>query len=220
VIPIRDVLPSRTRPWVTLALLVAMAAVAVRQAALPPDRAAEFVYRWGVSPGAFSVSAGFWSMFVHAGWLHALANGVGLWLLGGTVEDRLGHARFLAFFLLAGVAAAAGEALASPGSGLPVVGATGAVAGVTGAYLALFPRGRVYLLVPVLWSIDLVEIPALGWFAVWLFLQLIGGVGRVVDGDVSGAAGAWALLTGLALGAASARWLARRERLRVEWWSP
>jgi membrane associated rhomboid family serine protease len=157
-------------------------------------------------------------MFVHSGLLHIGGNLLSLWIFGDNVEDRLGHGRFLAFYLAAGFAAALAETWASPGSTLPLVGASGAIAGVMGAYLVLFPRSRVLVLVPIFivyWEV--VEMPAVFFLAAWFALQVLGGLARPLAGG--GGVAFWAHAGGFLAGVLLIWLLRRRERLRVEWWS-
>jgi len=111
-------------------------------------------------------------MFLHAGWLHLLGNMWSLWIFGDNVEDRLGHLRYLFFYLLCGVAAACLHVLLNRGSRLPTVGASGAIAGVMGAYFILYPRARILTLIPLLLMFPVIEIPAYFFLGAWFFVQL------------------------------------------------
>jgi len=218
-IPLRDVVPCRTSPAVTVALIAANVLVfAWQQATARLEPAAtEFLYAWGLVPAAFSWRAAVTSLFVHSGIAHAAGNLLALWLFGGTVEDRLGHLRFAAFYLLTGLAPAVVSTLSASPASVPVVGASGAVAGVIGAYLALFPRSRVLALVPrVTPAWDVIELPAALIAVVWIGLQLAGGLGHPF-GPPDGLLG-WAPGVGLAAGALLVWVFRRRDRLRVEWW--
>ena len=138
-IPLRDVIPSRTAPVVTVTLIGLNILMFVLQMAQGPDGEA-FIRTWGLVPEAFSWVTVFTSMFLHGGLLHLGGNMLYLWIFGDNVEDRLGHGRFLLFYLLCGVAAAVAQAMISPDSRVPMVGASGAIAGVMGAYFVLYPR--------------------------------------------------------------------------------
>ncbi|HSK10486.1 MAG TPA: rhomboid family intramembrane serine protease, partial [Vicinamibacterales bacterium] len=142
-----------------------------------------------------------------------------LWIFGDNVEDRMGHGRFLVFYLVAGVAAALAQAAVAPGSRVPMVGASGPVAGVMGAYFVLYPRSRVLTLVPIIVFIDIIEIPAVWFLGFWFVLQLSSGVGSIAytAGAQAGIA-FWAHLAGFAAGAAGVFLFRRPERQRVEWW--
>ena len=115
-------------------------------------------------------------MFLHGGWLHFLGNMLYLWIFGDNVEDRMGHVRYLAFYLLCGVAAALAQAFADPGSTMPMVGASGAIAGVLGAYVVLFPGARVVTLVCRSSSSPIVELPAVVFLGLWFLMQFLSGV--------------------------------------------
>jgi membrane associated rhomboid family serine protease len=219
-IPLRDVIPSRTTPFVTLALIGVNALVFVRQLAFIGDQPAEiqFFYAWGLVPAEFSWTAAVTSMFVHSGLLHIGGNLLALWIFGDNVEDRLGHGRFLVFYLAAGLTAVLAETWASAGSQLPLVGASGAIAGVMGAYLVLFRRSRILVLVPIFFFYwEVIEMPALVFLGLWFALQVLGGLARPVAG--AGGVAFWAHAGGFLAGVALVWVLRRRERLRVDWWS-
>jgi membrane associated rhomboid family serine protease len=159
-------------------------------------------------------------MFLHGGWLHFLGNMLYLWIFGDNVEDRFGHGRYLVFYLLAGTAAAFLQALFNPASRLPMVGASGAIAGVLGAYLVMFPHSRVLTLVPIFFFIQIIEIPAIILLGFWFLLQLasgVGSLGRTAAQDVGGVA-FWAHAGGFVAGMLLVALFRRPERQRVEWW--
>jgi membrane associated rhomboid family serine protease len=217
-IPLRDIIPSRTTPWVTLGLLGVNAAVFLREVTLPPEAMESFIQTFGLIPAAFSWTSLVTSMFVHAGWLHIGSNLLSLWIFGDNVEDRMGHGRFLVFYLLAGTAAALLETAANAGSPIPLVGASGAIAGVMGAYLFMFPHSRIHVLLILFFYIDIVEIPAPIFLTLWFLMQILGGVGRVGQHDAGGVA-FWAHVGGFVTGALAALLLFRRSRrIQAEWW--
>ena len=201
-LPIRDVVPSRTTPWVALTLLGANAALSLAA--------------WMVAPGLAGVP--FVSLFVHTGWLHLLSNLGPLWVFGETVEDRMGHVRFLIFYLLTGTAAGLAHAWATPVDGPSVVGASGSVAGLIGAHLVLFPHSRVLVLVVFVMVLDVIEVPAVLLVAAWLLCQTLSAMGEV-SADIVGGLAIWALVGGFVTGAAGVRLFRRPERLRVTWWN-
>ena len=129
-IPLRDVIPSRTTPYVTISLVVINALVFLYQLTLGDERVNEFVFTWGLVPAYFSWVSVITSMFLHGGFMHVAGNMLYLWIFGDNVEDRMGHGRFIAFYLLCGIAAALGQTMTVPDSQIPMVGASGAVAGV------------------------------------------------------------------------------------------
>ncbi|MBI4004231.1 MAG: rhomboid family intramembrane serine protease [Candidatus Omnitrophica bacterium] len=195
-IPLRDTIPSRRVPWIMRGLFILNLAAFLLE--LQQGEALEaFVHRFGVVPIQWRVAAPsdvldwpgllltlFTSQFLHAGALHLGANMLYLWIFADNVEDRLGHGRFLLLYLGSGAAAAVTQLLITPNSSLPMVGASGAIAGVLGAYLLLFPAARIVTLVPlgVFW--DTVEIPAFIFLGLWFLLQWLNGIttiGQVAD---------------------------------------
>jgi membrane associated rhomboid family serine protease len=176
------------------------------------DRALEqFFMTNGLVPAEFSWTAAFSSMFIHAGAVHAISNLLCLWIFGDNVEDRMGHLRFLLFYLTAGLAAALAQTWADPQSAVPLVGASGAIAGVMGAYLVLFPHSRVLVLIFLLFFIDIVEIPAIIFLGIWFVMQLVLGVGRTAAESGGGGIAYVAHAAGFVLGLAGA-FLLRRPR--------
>lgn len=134
-----------------------------------------FIAHYGLIPAEFHVSAIFTSMFVHGGWLHVLGNMWFLWIFGDNIEDILGHGKFLLFYLLCGVAAALVQTYFNSGSRVPMVGASGAIAGVMGAYMIKFPRSRILTFVLIIFFIYTFEVPAWLMLVYWFVLQLFGG---------------------------------------------
>src|SRR5687767_8841055 len=159
-IPLRDVIPSRTAPGVTITLITLNVLVFVFQATLT-DRAEEmFIYGSGVIPMHFSIVTVFTAMFVHGGLAHLIGNMLFLWIFGDNVEDRMGHGRFLLFYLLCGVAAALAQTGTQPDSITAMVGASGAIAGVMGAYFVLYPHSRIVTVIPIFFYLHIMEVPA------------------------------------------------------------
>jgi membrane associated rhomboid family serine protease len=154
------------------------------------------------------------SMFLHGSWMHLLGNMWFLWLFGNNIEDSMTRPRFLAFYLLTGLAAALAQVAANPASEVPMVGASGAISGVMGAYLVLFPRVRVYTLVPLGFIMQSMALPAWGMLIYWAFLQFAGGVTSVVS-EQSGGGGVafWAHLGGFAAGVVLVKVFERRDRV-------
>src|SRR2546427_12674553 len=139
-IPLRDVIPSRTTPYITVTIIVLNAAAWLFELVMPREILSDFLRVYGVVPGDFQVATLFTSMFLHGSWSHVIGNMWYLWIFGDNVEDRLGHGRFIVFYLLCGIAAAIGQTVMEPTSLLPTIGASGAIAGVMGAYFVLYPR--------------------------------------------------------------------------------
>jgi membrane associated rhomboid family serine protease len=218
-IPIRDVIPSRTTPWVNLLLIGINVAVFLYEVLMPQEEFVAFVYRHGLIPAQLSIVGATTSMFVHENIIHVGGNLLSLWIFGDNVEDQLGHGRYLVFYLLMGYAAATAQVWADPVSTLPMIGASGAIAGVMGAYFVMFPHSRVLVLIPIIFFFDVVEIPALFFLGFWFLLQMIGGLGRLAAPGMSGGVAFWAHLGGFLAGVLLIRWFRRPERKDVNWWS-
>jgi membrane associated rhomboid family serine protease len=200
---------------VTYALIAANVAVYLHQESLGSGFE-RFIETYGLVPRRFVI--GWWSdstpiftsMFLHGGWLHLLGNMLYLHIFGDNVEDRLGHARFLLLYVLAGVTAGLAQVSIHPESALPIVGASGAIAGVTGAYFLFYPRARVVTLVPIFLFIQVVEIPAFFFLLFWFAFQLLAGVGNVQRATGGGIA-FWAHIGGFVAGMVLGPMLARRD---------
>jgi rhomboid family protein len=200
--PLSDVIPSRTTPVVTVGLIVVNVVVFLYEQALPEARLTEFVASYALIPAWFSVPALFTSQFLHGGWMHIISNMLYLWIFGDNVEDRLGHGRFVVFYLGCGAAAAVLQVLFDPFSNVPMVGASGAIAGVMGAYFVLYPHSRVLTAVFLIVFFDIVEIPAVFFLGLWFLLQLLSGVGSLAVGTAAGGGIAfWAHIGGFIAGA-------------------
>jgi membrane associated rhomboid family serine protease len=171
VIPLRDVIPSRTFPFVTITFIVLNALAWMLELSLEPRELQLFVVRFGLVPANFHLPALVTSMFLHGSWWHIIGNMWYLWIFGDNVEDRCGHGRFVVFYLLCGIAAALGQVVMNPTSLLPTIGASGAIAGVMGAYFILYPHSRVLTLVPFLWF-EVIEVPAIVLLGFWFLMQL------------------------------------------------
>jgi membrane associated rhomboid family serine protease len=215
VLPLRDVIPSRTIPFVTIGLILANTLAFGVELTLSDRQLRAVLMTYGLVPAWPDPGSVLTSMFLHGGWAHFLGSMLFLWIFGDTIEDRMGHLRFLLFYLACGAAAGLGQTLSSPNSLVPMIGASGAIAGVIGAYFVLFPYSRVLTLVWVLRYVELVEVPALFFLGLWLALQLVLGIGTLADqgGGIAFAAQVAGFVAGLALG----RTLRRPERMRVEW---
>ena len=218
-IPLRDVIPSRTKPVITISLIVINVLIFLFQASLS-DRAQEaFVYAFGLVPAYFSFATVFTSMFVHGGFAHLIGNMLFLWIFGDNVEDRLGHGRYLTFYFLCGFLAALSQLFLDPDSTVPMVGASGAIAGVMGAYLVLYPHSRVLMLFP--FPVFLFELPATIFLGMWFFVQFLNGIGQLPvfqQDQISGGVAFWAHVMGFITGLVLVVFMRRPERTRVEWW--
>ena len=224
-IPIRDTIRSRTAPVVTVALIVVNVMVFLHEIALGPY-IERFVYAYGLIPRRFVYWPGapldpmrflplFTSMFWHGGWLHLIGNMLYLWIFGDNVEDRLGHGRFLFFYVGCGLVAALTQVALSPESTVPTVGASGAIAGVLGAYLISFPRSRVVTFVPLFIFPWIVEIPAVAYLIIWFAMQLLSGVASLGQAEMLGGVAWWAHIGGFVAGLLSVGVLAPRRLTQV-----
>jgi membrane associated rhomboid family serine protease len=220
VIPLRDVIPSRTTPAATVSLIVLNTVAFLHELTLSKFELATFMQTFGLVPAHFSWLAAATSMFLHGGWIHFFGNMLYLWIFGDNVEDRMGHGRFFTFYLICGLAAALAQTATHPDSGVPIIGASGAVAGVMGAYFVMFPHSRILTLVPFFFVMELIEVPAIFFLGIWFLLQLISSVGSlaVVSAEDIGGIAFWAHVVGFGAGAALVFIFRRRERQRVEWW--
>lgn len=207
-IPIKDDAPRYSFPFITLLLIAVNTAIFLYQVTLGPKLGQRFVLEYGVIPAridaAFAGHAAlvpaieplFTSMFLHAGWLHLIGNMWFLWIFGDNVEDALGHLNYLLFYLLCGIASGITHTIANSGSHMPALGASGAIAGVMGAYLIFFPRARVLTFV----FIFFVWLPAVIILVYWFLIQFFSGVGSLGVPNAGGVAW-WAHIGGFALGA-------------------
>ena len=218
-IPLRDVIPSRSTPFVTIAIIVTNAAVFLYQLSLG-DRGQAFIFDYGLVPAEFSLLTLVTSMFLHGGLLHVGGNMLYLWIFGDNVEDRMGPARFLMFYLLCGTAAALAQTWMVPSSQVPMVGASGAIAGVMGAYFLMYPRSRIVTLIPIFIFIQLVEVPAVVFLGIWFLIQFVSGVGTAMspEAGITGGVAFWAHVAGFVAGLVAVPVFRRPERQRVEWW--
>ena len=218
-IPLRDVIPTRTTPFVTVTLIVLNAVAFACQLWLG-DAGQALVRSWGLVPAAFSWGTVLTSMFLHGGLLHFGGNMLYLWIFGDNVEDRMGHGRFLAFYLLCGTVAALAQTAMVPDSAVPMVGASGAIAGVMGAYFVLYPRSRIVTLVPIVFFFQILEVPAIFFLAIWFLIQFVSGVGSIAAtaAEPAGGVAFWAHVAGFVAGLGGVLLFRRPERQRVEWW--
>src|SRR3954449_13175966 len=199
-IPLRDVIPSRTTPFVTIALIALNALVFFYEFSLG-ERVNEFIIAFGLIPAAFSWVTLLTSMFLHGGFLHFAGNMLYLWIFGDNVEDRFGHGRFLLFYLLCGAVAALSQTIMNPESVVPMVGASGAIAGVMGAYFVMYPHSRIVTLLPIFIFIQLIAVPAIFFLGIWFLMQFLSGVGSIATAasrEPAGGVAFWAHVAGFA----------------------
>jgi membrane associated rhomboid family serine protease len=220
-IPIRDVIPSRTTPFVTIGLIGLNALVFLYQLSLG-ELVNDFILYFGLIPAAFSWVTVVTSMFLHGGLMHFGGNMLYLWIFGDNVEDRMGHGRYLMFYLLCGTAAALAQTIMSPESVIPMVGASGAIAGIMGAYIVLYPRSRIVTLLPIFVFFHFIEVPAVFFLGVWFLMQFVSGLGSIATatgGEPAGGIAFWAHVAGFVAGVSGVVIFRRPERQRVEWWN-
>ncbi len=223
--PLRDEIPSRRAPIVTWAIIAANTIVFLYQSALPPERLQAVIYLFGIVPArwsdpAWAVSVGLppggvapflTSMFLHGGFAHLLFNMWSLWIFGDNVEDRMGRVRYALFYVVAGLAAGWLHWVTNATSTVPTIGASGAIAGVLGAYLVYYPQARVLTLIPIFFYPLFVRIPALVYLGIWFVGQLASGALASNGGPETGGVAWWAHVGGFVAGMALALPLARRE---------
>jgi len=185
-IPLRDVIPSLTTPYITVTIIVLNALAWLYELTLPREYLDQFLRTFGVVPAYFSAPTLITSMFLHGSWSHVIGNMWYLWIFGDNVEDRVGHGRFIIFYLLCGIAAAFGQIAMDPSSTLPTIGASGAIAGMMGAYVVLFPRSRVLTLVPLFFYFEIFEIPAFVLLGFWFLMQLFSAGAIAVTASTNG----------------------------------
>ena len=220
-IPLRDENPSSTVPVVTRVLIVLNIAVFIHELSLGP-LLKPFMMTWGFVPERLTLAVGYheesWfgpgatllsSMFLHGGWAHLIGNMWYLWIFGDNVEDRFGHASYLLFFLGAGIVASLVQYATNPASSLPTVGASGAIAGVLGAYAVAFPRARIVTLVPLFIFIQIMALPALLVLGMWFVIQFFSGT-LALASALGGGIAFWAHIGGFAFGALAMLVLGRR----------
>ncbi|MBZ5576687.1 MAG: rhomboid family intramembrane serine protease [Acidobacteriia bacterium] len=182
--PLRDTQPSYSKPVVTVVLIVINILIFLFEFSLDPYSQNAFIFTWGLVPDQFHLANVFTSMFLHGGWLHVLGNMWFLWIFGDNIEDILGHGKYLLFYLACGVAAGMSQVILSPGSRVPMVGASGAIAGVMGAYMVKFPQSRIHTLIFYIF-ITTIEVPAWVMLIYWFFIQLVSGVGSIGTSQIS-----------------------------------
>jgi len=203
--PLYDTVRSRRFPAINLMLILINVLAFLYEIQMDPSALKEFIFEWGLIPARLLSDPStawmtiFTSMFLHGGWIHIINNMWVLFIFGDNVEARMGGMRYLIFYLLSGVAAVLLQTYVLPSSNVPMIGASGAVAGVLGAYLILFPHSRIASLVPILFIFTIIEIPAVIFLLFWFVLQLYSGLFSIQGGGGSGIAW-WAHIGGFLFG--------------------
>lgn len=190
-IPLRSTERVHSNTPVVIGLILVNLAIFIYEITLSGPQQTAFITRYGMIPNRLQWADLLTSMFLHGGWLHILGNMWFLWIYGRNVEDILGPAKFVAFYLVCGLAAGLLHLLLNPYSRLPTVGASGAIAGVMGAYLIRFPRARIITLVPIIVFLTTLEIPAALLLLYWFAIQFFSGVGSVGTANLSQGGTAW-----------------------------
>jgi membrane associated rhomboid family serine protease len=215
-IPLKNLDPRRSVPILTIALIVVNFLVFFHQVSLSPKEADAFIFQYGLVPSRISAFlAGsrhvtaqeallpvFTCMFLHGGWLHIIGNMWFLWIFGGNVEDRLGSALYLVFYFVCGLVSGLTQVVFSWGSHIPSVGASGAIAGVLGAYIVFFPRSKILTLVPLIVFWFLARIPAVVFIGLWFAVQFFAGVSSLSAANSAEMGGVawWAHVGGFLMG--------------------
>jgi membrane associated rhomboid family serine protease len=204
-IPLQDTVQSRGIPLMTWGLILVNGLVFIYELTLSPEQLELLIAERGMTPARLGTDPeAYWtvltSMFMHGDWLHFIGNMWMLYLFGDNVEDRMGSVRYFVFYMLCGLASSAAHIVVDPSSEVPSIGASGAIAGVLGAYLVLFPTARVITLVPVFIIPFLFEIPAIIFLGFWFVSQLWSGVLSLVNPTAYGGIAWWAHIGGFLAG--------------------
>ncbi|HEY1241512.1 MAG TPA: rhomboid family intramembrane serine protease [Bryobacteraceae bacterium] len=197
--PIRDTQPSYSKPVVTVVLIVVNILVFLFEFSLDGYSQNALIFTYGLVPDHFRWANVFTSMFMHGGWMHVLGNMWFLWIFGDNIEDILGHGKFVLFYLLCGIAAALTQTYLSLDSRVPMVGASGAIAGVMGAYMVKFPSSRIYTLIFYIF-ITTLDVPAWVMLIYWFGIQFVSGLGSLAAPTAQGGTAFFAHVGGFVAG--------------------
>jgi len=211
-IPLRDANPSRSFPIVTIVFIIINVIIFLHEVSLGRNLD-EFFNVFALIPGKYfdqGARGGFnfigrfypfiTSQFLHGGWMHLIGNMWFLWIFGDNIEDRLGHGKYIVFYLLCGVTAGLTHVYSNPSSPVPTVGASGAIAGVMGAYTILYPRAKVLTLFIFFFFIRFIEVPAFVFLGVWFVIQFLSGAATMVSGEAHAGVAWWAHIGGFVVG--------------------
>lgn len=239
-IPLKDDIPSKTFPIVNITLIVINVVVFFFELMLG-SHLQVFIEQFGVIPIKYfyegiQLSTGeviyfsdysriiplFSSIFLHGGWFHLFGNMLYLWIFGDNVEDRMGHFRYLIFYILCGLSASITHIIMNSESSVPTIGASGAIAGVLGAYMFLYPNAKVIVLLPIFIFFEVIQLPALFVLGLWFVMQLFQGtLALSVESSATGGVAWWAHIGGFIFGAITVHIFKRKSRkpsTRDEWW--
>jgi len=214
VLPLFDTIPRRQVPLVTTGIILLNAVVFVIELSLPQESLLQLLYIFGIVPARFSEPA--WgtgifysvgccwplltSMFLHGGWVHIISNMWTLWIFGDNVEDRMGHFRFLLFYLCCGLISAVVHILTNMHSPIPTIGASGAISGILGAYFVLFPLSQIVVLVPIFFWPVFLQVPAFVYLGLWFFTRFFSGTLSLAVPEAAGGIAWWAHIGGFVSG--------------------
>ncbi|HSB16013.1 MAG TPA: rhomboid family intramembrane serine protease [Bryobacteraceae bacterium] len=190
-IPLRDSQRSNSTPVITVGLIVVNVLAFLYQTSLDKFSLNHVIMEYGVVPSRLQLTSLVTSMFLHGGWMHLIGNMWFLWIYGDNVEDILGHAKYLIFYLACGVAAALAHVALNGDSRVPTIGASGAIAGVMGAYMVKFPRARIITLIFLFVFVTTIEMPAYAILLYWFVIQIFSGVGSIGYSQISQGGVAW-----------------------------
>ena len=213
-IPIRDTAPCHTKPYVTWGLILFCTSLFILLQFIPEQLHREILYKYGMVPLRYSnpqwaanfgllpdgYLSFFTNLFLHGGWLHLIINMWFLWIFADNIEDRMGRGRFIIFYLLCGFFATGLQWYYDPELIIPVVGASGAIAGILGAYFFIFPYARIIIMVPLLFWPLYFELPAIGFLGVWVIIQLHKATTAMIFDDITTDVAWWAHIGGFIAG--------------------
>lgn len=213
-IPIRDTAPCQIKPYVTWGLILFCTSLFILLQFIPEQIHREILYTYGMVPLRYSnpqwaayfgllpdgYLSFFTNLFLHGGWLHLIINMWFLWIFADNIEDRMGHGRFIIFYLLCGFFATALQWYYDPELVIPVVGASGAIAGILGAYFFIYPYARIIIMVPLLFWPLYFELPAIGFLGVWVIIQLHKATTAMIFDDITTDVAWWAHIGGFIAG--------------------
>lgn len=211
--PIHDENPAAIVPVVTYAILVVCVGAFLWQFTSSETAQHSIVYALGVIPAVIfghdelpgelvwvpTYATVFTSMFLHGGWMHLIGNMLYLWVFGNNVEASMGHVKFAVFYLVCGVAAVLAQGLPDTDSAIPMIGASGAISGILGAYMLLYPKARVTVIIPIFFILQSIKIPALYVLGIWFAMQLVSSLGASSDGGVAFGAHVGGFVAGMLL---------------------
>lgn len=190
-IPLRSTERAYSTATVTAGLIGVNTLIFLYELTLSPGALNRFFENWGIVPDQLRLATLVTSMFLHGGWMHLIGNMLFLWVFGKNVEDLIGSGRYFVFYMLCGLISAVVQVVFNPFSRMPTIGASGAIAGVMGAYLIKFPRARIITLVPIFFFITTMEIPAAILLLWWFAIQFFSGFGSLGSNDYNSGGTAW-----------------------------